>query len=78
MNPHILLLDEPTNHLDLETIESLIKAINNFNGAVVMITHNIDVIQKTNSIIYEVKDKHLIPVDFDTYYEGVLEEINEI
>lgn len=78
MKPHILLLDEPTNHLDLETIESLIKAINNFNGAVVMITHNIDVIQKTNSIIYEVKDKHLMPIDFETYYEGVLEEINEL
>jgi hypothetical protein len=42
-----------------------------------MITHNIDVIQKTNSIIYEVKDKRLTPIDFETYYEGVLEEINE-
>ena len=75
MNPHILLLDEPTNHLDIESIESFIEAINNFNGAVIMITHNIDVIQKTNSKILKLNNKTLNEIDFDEYYDDVLLEI---
>jgi len=77
MNPDILLLDEATNHLDIESIDSLINAINKFNGAVIMITHNIDVIQKTNSLIYNLSDMKLTQIDFDNYYKIVLDEINK-
>jgi len=38
--PHILILDEPTNYLDREALGALAGAIENFNGGVVMITHN--------------------------------------
>jgi ATP-binding cassette subfamily F protein 3 len=37
---NLLMLDEPTNHLDLESCDSLLSAIDNFGGAVVMVTHN--------------------------------------
>ena len=37
---HLLLLDEPTNHLDLESSEALCDAIDNFDGSVIMVTHN--------------------------------------
>jgi len=37
---NLLLLDEPTNHLDLESNDALLEAIDNFDGAVVMVTHN--------------------------------------
>ncbi|QKF94253.1 ABC transporter [Fadolivirus algeromassiliense] len=76
MNPHILLLDEPTNHLDIESIDSLISGINSFNGAVIMITHNINVIKETKSQIYELYDGTLNSIEFDEYYENVLDEIN--
>ena len=75
-NPDILLLDEPTNHLDITLINSLMNAINNFNGAVIMMTHNIDLIQKTNSTVYELTNQQLIKIDFDDYYEDILDEID--
>ena len=37
---NLLLLDEPTNHLDMEASDALLAAIDNFEGAVVMVTHN--------------------------------------
>jgi ATP-binding cassette, subfamily F, member 3 len=37
---NLLLLDEPTNHLDIESNDALLGAIDNFDGAVVMVTHN--------------------------------------
>jgi ATP-binding cassette, subfamily F, member 1 len=78
MNPHILLLDEPTNHLDVETIDSLINAINEFNGAVLMVTHNIDMIQKTESLIYELEDQKLVETTFESYLEKVLKATEDL
>jgi ATP-binding cassette subfamily F protein 3 len=37
---NVLLLDEPTNHLDMESSDALLAAIDNFDGAVIMVTHN--------------------------------------
>lgn len=44
--PHLLALDEPTNYLDQETVESLARALRNFRGGVVVVTHSRDFIEK--------------------------------
>jgi len=55
-SPHLLLLDEPTNHLDIETIDSLADAINNFEGGVVLVSHDFRLINQVAKEIWECKN----------------------
>ncbi|VVC32084.1 ABC transporter-like,P-loop containing nucleoside triphosphate hydrolase,ABC transporter [Cinara cedri] len=50
--PHLLLLDEPTNHLDMETIDSLADAINNFDGGMVLVSHDFRLISQVAEEIW--------------------------
>lgn len=70
--PHLVLLDEPTNHLDLETVEALINCINNFNGACIIITHNIDLINKIEGQIWELDNGRLTRTTFEDYSNKIL------
>jgi len=74
-NPHLILLDEPTNHLDIESIDGLIKGINEFNGGIVIITHDIYLIENIeNSVLYNVINNNIEKFngEFDDYCEYVL------
>lgn len=44
-NPHILVLDEPSNHLDIEGMDALSDALRNFEGGVVMVSHDVTMLQ---------------------------------
>lgn len=44
-NPHILVLDEPSNHLDIEAMDALSLALNQFQGGVLMVSHDVTMLQ---------------------------------
>jgi ATP-binding cassette subfamily F protein 3 len=70
---NLLLLDEPTNHLDMESIDSLIEAINTFEGAVIIVTHS--------EMILDAVAERLVVFDgsrvsmFDGSYEDFLSRV---
>lgn len=64
-NPHILILDEPTNHLDMDTRDSLVFAINEYKGAVILITHDWSLLELTADTFWIVKDHQVQPFDGD-------------
>lgn len=68
--PDMLLLDEPTNHLDIPTIEWLEKFLNTFNGAVLVISHDRQFLQRITNRIIEVDRGKLRCWDYD--YESFL------
>lgn len=44
-NPHILVLDEPSNHLDIEAMDALSTALQNFQGGILMVSHDVTMLQ---------------------------------
>jgi ATPase subunit of ABC transporter with duplicated ATPase domains len=65
--PNVLVLDEPTNHLDLESINALNIALQRYQGTVLMVTHDHDLIDEVASRIWHFDD-HKIE-DFKGTYE---------
>ncbi|SGZ53316.1 CIC11C00000003309 [Sungouiella intermedia] len=55
--PNLILLDEPTNGLDLSTIDSLAEAINDFNGGVVVVSHDFRLLDKIAKDIFVIENK---------------------
>lgn len=56
---HLLILDEPTNHLDISARESLIMALNEYAGAVIMITHDAHLAEAVAERFWLIKDGHV-------------------
>ena len=63
--PHIMLLDEPTNHLDIDAREALQKALNNYNGAVILVSHDTHLVECVADRLWLVADGTCKPYDGD-------------
>ena len=63
--PNLFILDEPTNHLDIDSRESLIHALNEFPGAVILISHDRHLLEATADRLWLVKDGAVNPYDGD-------------
>ncbi|HYB93569.1 MAG TPA: hypothetical protein VEC39_01255 [Vicinamibacterales bacterium] len=50
--PNVLILDEPTNHLDLESINALNVALQKFEGTVLLVTHDEDLIDEVGTRVW--------------------------
>ncbi len=73
--PHLLLLDEPTNHLDVDSRQALVEALNAYEGAVVLITHDPHLIELAADRLWLVADGGCRAFDGDLdEYRGLIAE----
>ncbi len=72
--PHLLILDEPTNHLDIEARAALIEALNDYTGAVLLVTHDRHLLDASAERLWRVADGTVKPYegDLDQYRREVL------
>jgi ATP-binding cassette subfamily F protein 3 len=63
--PNMLILDEPTNHLDIDARGELLKALNDFEGAVVLVSHDRRLVEATAERLLLVSDGKVEPFDGD-------------
>jgi ATP-binding cassette, subfamily F, member 3 len=63
--PHLVILDEPTNHLDIDSRAALIEAINEYAGAVVLISHDRHLIEACADRLWLVAERSVAPFDGD-------------
>ena len=72
--PNLLLLDEPTNHLDIEMREALTEALQDYDGALVVVAHDRHLLRATTDELWLVADGRVAPFDgdLDDYRDWVL------
>ncbi|XP_017336798.1 ATP-binding cassette sub-family F member 1 isoform X1 [Ictalurus punctatus] len=77
--PDVLILDEPTNNLDIESIDALSEAINEYKGAVIIVSHDARLITETQCQLWVVENRSInnIDGDFEDYKREVLEALGE-
>ncbi|WP_292879249.1 ribosomal protection-like ABC-F family protein [Nisaea sp.] len=64
-SPHILILDEPTNHLDIDARDALVQALNDYTGAVILISHDRRLLELTVDRLWLVANGTVKPYDGD-------------
>lgn len=77
--PHIIILDEPTNNLDIESIDALSTAINEYDGGIVLVSHDARLIQSTGMVLWLCENNSVTELqgDFEDYKNSVIREIDD-
>ena len=73
--PHVLLLDEPTNHLDIDSRQALVGAISAYEGAVILVTHDLHLVELCADRLWVARDGTCQPFEGDIadYRKVILE-----
>ncbi|MET3527391.1 ABC-F family ATP-binding cassette domain-containing protein [Phenylobacterium koreense] len=77
--PHLLILDEPTNHLDIDSRRALLDALNDYEGAVILITHDRSLMELVADRLWLASDGTIAPFDgdMDDYARFVIERAKQ-
>nr|KMM73564.1 ATP-binding cassette sub-family F member 3 [Coccidioides posadasii RMSCC 3488] len=77
-NPHILVLDEPSNHLDIEAMDALSEALQNFQGGVLIVSHDVTLLQNvcTSLWVCDGGTVEKFPGDVNAYKKRISEQAN--
>ena len=72
--PHLLILDEPTNHLDVDSREALVQALNGYDGAVILVSHDRHMVELTADRLVLVDDGKAVDYNgsIDDYIDFIL------
>jgi len=77
--PDVVILDEPTNNLDIESIDALAEALNEYEGGVIIVSHDERLIRDTNCQLWVIEEQSINEIEggFDDYRKEVLDELGE-
>jgi len=77
--PDVVILDEPTNNLDIESIDALAEAIKEYEGGVIIVSHDERLIRDTECQLWVIEEQGISEIDggFDEYRKEVLDELGE-
>jgi len=77
--PDVVILDEPTNNLDIESIDALGEALNEYEGGVIIVSHDERLIRETNCQLWVIEEQTINEIEggFDDYRKEVLDELGE-
>lgn len=77
--PDIVILDEPTNNLDIESIDALAEAIGEYQGGVIIVSHDERLIRDTECQLWVIEEQTINEVDggFEDYRKEVLDQLGE-
>lgn len=77
---NLMVMDEPTNHLDLSSSEALIKALSDYNGTLMFVSHNQSFVNRLATKIWDVRDKKIVeyPGNLKEYYSCVYGDIQAV
>mmetsp|Transcript_35724 Transcript_35724/g.66710 ORF Transcript_35724/g.66710 Transcript_35724/m.66710 type:complete len:705 (+) Transcript_35724:248-2362(+) len=77
--PHLLLLDEPTNNIDLEGIKAMKEAVNNYDGACIIASHDMSFLDQTVDVVYLVAKKKVVRLEngIDEYKQFVKSNVSK-
>jgi len=77
--PDVIILDEPTNNLDIESIDALAEAIGEYEGGVIIVSHDERLIRDCNCQLWVIEEQGIAEVEggFEDYRKEVLDELGE-